>query len=296
MKVIGANEITMLVWSDWIIACIMLIIISMIITSCIFIIVRRFVHIDILKKHHDLAGYVIATLGTLYSVLLGFTIVNSQERYGHIISQVNKEAYLCADLFRTSMGLPDEIREEMHQTIKGYLKSVIDTEWALMPEKKENPYTLIKLEELWKPYYSFEPQSEKDKQWFAETLQILLSFNSARLERIYSSWDSLGVLSWTALLGGAVVMIVFLFFFGTENFWSQLLINCLFSGFLAFMLFIVYSLDNPFRPPHAIKPRAYQVVYNYYQTTRGKPISPEDIRTSFKKGDQEILQISPSSF
>src|SRR5689334_14998067 len=113
MKTFGFSEMNLSIWSDWIIVCLILVFVSMLLTTCIFLIVRRFVHIDILKKHHDLAGYVIATLGTLYSVLLGFTIVNSQDRYGHIISQVNKEAYLCADLFRTSMGLPEKNQKEM---------------------------------------------------------------------------------------------------------------------------------------------------------------------------------------
>ncbi len=48
-----------------------------------------------------------------------------------------------------------------------------------------------------------------------------------------------------------------------------------FSGYFAFMLFVVYALDNPFQGPIRIKPKAYEVIYNYDVNTHGHLISPE---------------------
>lgn len=242
----------------------------------VFFVVRRYFHHELLKKHHDLAGFIFATFGVLYSVFLGFTIVNSQDHYGQIISQIDQEAYLSADLFRMAFPLPEKIRVQMQNGITEYIKSVIEDEWPLMYKKMESPITLKKLEEMWVPYYSFTPGTEHEKLWLTESLRVLVQYNSARLKRIYSSWDSLGGLSWAALVSGGIILMSFLFFFGTENAFAHILMNSVFIGYFGFMLFVVYSLDNPFRPPQKINPTAYEVVYNYYKTARGRSISPED--------------------
>ena len=262
----------------WVFLCFAVILAAVVFSLAVILLIRRYVHIDYLRRHHDLAGFLIGTLGTLYSVLLGFTIVNSQDRYVDIISHVNKEAFLCADLYRMSSVFPMQIQQQIQQAVLAYLHSVVVDEWPLMQEKKESPITLKTLEELWTPYQTFEPTTEQEKLWLRQSLQVLYDFNSARLERIYSSWDSLGKLSWAALIMGGLFLVIFLFFFGHENLWVQFAINTIFIVYFVFTMYVVYSLDHPFKQPEAIEPRAYEVIYSYYNNTRGKPISPEDPR------------------
>lgn len=142
--------------------------------------------------------------------------------------------------------------------------------------KKESPVTLLKLEKMWEPFYGFQPKTKKEELFFSQALNTLNDLNSARLQRIYSSWDSLGSLSWLALITGAAVLIFFLFFFGTENHFIQFVISALFITYLIFMIFVIWALDNPFRQPQMIEPRAYEVIYNYYSVTRGSDVSPEE--------------------
>ena len=96
--------------------------------TIVFLIVRRFVHHDILKKHHDIAGFVIGVLGVLYGVLLSFTIISSQNQVVQIVTQVDEEAYLIADLYRIVQVFPEKPKSEMIRTLWNYLKSVIDEE------------------------------------------------------------------------------------------------------------------------------------------------------------------------
>ncbi len=264
--------------SSWIALCLTIVLVAVFVSAGIFLVVRGWVRTGTLRKHHDFAGFVIATLGTLYSVFLGFTIVGSQERQGHILEKVNKEAYLCGDLYRATAAFGEPIRGKAQGAIKEYLKSIVVDEWPLMGEKKESPLTLEKMEGMWAEYYKFQPGTEVEKIWFGKTVNILLDLNSARLERIYSSWESLGMISWIALILGGVVLLSLLFFFGTENFWAQLSINTLFVGYFAFMIYVVYALDNPFREPQIIQPKAYQIIYNYYSENPREFVSPEENR------------------
>ena len=263
----------------WIVPCLAIILGAILIAAASFFLVRRIVPFEVLKKHHDLAGFIIGTLGTLYSVFLGFTIVNSRDRLEQITSRVNKEAYLLGNLSTITDILPADIQKPMQQSIKAYLYSIIEDEWPLMKDKKENPETLEKFRQMWKTYTNFKVQTPMDEIWFADVLNILLDLNSARLERIYTSWETLGVLSWAALILGAVALFILLFLFGTENVTAHLLMNSLFISVVTFMIFVVYSLDNPFRPPNPIQPTAYKIIYTYhFQESGNKIISPEDIR------------------
>jgi hypothetical protein len=51
-----------------------------------------------------------------------------------------------------------------------------------------------------------------------------------------------------------------MFFFGLENIRSQMLMTGLLTGYLSFMLFLVYSLDHVYQGPDGIKPVAFQQV------------------------------------
>ncbi|MCI0382223.1 MAG: DUF4239 domain-containing protein [Chlamydiae bacterium] len=261
---------------NWIFSCLLFVFGSIAFFIPVFFIVRKFVHFSVLKKHHDLAGYVITSLGVLFSVLLGFTIVSTQNNFSKIKERIDNEAYLAADLIRIARSFPEQVRKKIETGIKAYLKSVIEDEWKLMPYKKESLKTLEKLEEFWKPIYEYNPQSEKERIWFNQALDVLTQFNSARLERIYTSWESLGTLSWLALISGSITLVTFLFFFGTENTLAHLLMNSLFIGYFSLMIYVIYALDNPYRPPQILTPKAYEIVYNYYSEEPGSMVSPEE--------------------
>ena len=81
------------------------------------LLVRKYVHSDILKQHHELARFVIATFGVLYAIFLGLAPTNVQEEYHEIRSKVNKEANLFATLAKMSLSLKSPAREEVQRQI-----------------------------------------------------------------------------------------------------------------------------------------------------------------------------------
>lgn len=271
--------------TSWIVLCVSIIFAAIFVSFIIFILIRRYVHHEILKKHHDLATVLMSVLGILYSVLIGFMIVKTESDFVTIMSKANKEAYLCADLFRVALALPHAFGTETQDLIGAYLYSVAKDEWPLMSKKMESPKTLKALENLWTPFLTYTPKNERETLWFQQSLGILFQFNDARLERIYSSSHELGKLTWVALILGASFIIIYLFFFGSENNYSQMIMSVILVGYLTFLIFVVFALDRPFSPPQMVKPRAYEIIYNYYMRVREKNISPEEknLFKSFKE-------------
>lgn len=218
-----------------------------------------------LKEHQEVAGFIVTTLGALYGVIIAFTIVSVQSQTIDIRRGVNKEAYLAVDLLKVSQGLRG-LEDPVYKALFHYLDSVVHKEWALMPKRMEDPITLEKLEILWNAYYSYHPKSNTEDIWLKQSLDTLQELNEARMIRIYDSWGYLSALSWLALIVGGMVMIGFLFCFGSENTGFQVGINFAYSFFIIFLFMIVYQFDHPFVPPIKLNPKSYEIVYDYYKT------------------------------
>ena len=69
---------------------------------------------------------------------------------------------------------------------------------------------------------------------------------------------------WSLLLIGAAITISFMFFFGLENLCSQMLMTALLTGYLSFLLYLVYSLDHVYEGSEGIKPVALEQVYSLF--------------------------------
>src|SRR5262245_40203085 len=93
------------------------------------LLVRRSVKRKHLQAHHDVAGFVFANLGVLYSVLLGFTVVNVQQRFDKVKEITQLEAGFLAELYRDAEMFSSTDSEAIRSGLRGYAESVINEEW-----------------------------------------------------------------------------------------------------------------------------------------------------------------------
>lgn len=217
-------------------------------------VVRRKISIDQLKKNHDVAGFTFSIIGVLYSVILGFTVVSVQERYNRSIETLHTEATVLADLYREAEIFPEPSKDLVRSTLRQYVSYVVNEEWHLPKDKRMHVGAQKILKKLWDSYFKVSLNNDIQKTWYQESITKLDDLMNARLEREFNSWDHLGSMMWSLLLSGAVVTILFMFFFGLENLRSQMLMTALLAGYLAFILFLVFSLDHTFKGPEKTTP------------------------------------------
>src|ERR1700733_3570972 len=67
---------------------------------------RRFVSLENLRTHHDVVDPLLAVLGTLFAILLGFMLANSMQRFEEARATIQQEAGAVGDLYRLADGLP----------------------------------------------------------------------------------------------------------------------------------------------------------------------------------------------
>ena len=75
------------------------------------LLVRRWVTVEVLERHNEVAGFIYAVIGVLYAVLLGFTAIIVWERFNEAQTNVEKEANDLGDLFRDAQAFPEDFRK-----------------------------------------------------------------------------------------------------------------------------------------------------------------------------------------
>ena len=249
---------------SWIFSALLVMIPSMGISILILWLVRKVFTAEALKKNHDVAGFTFSLVGVLYSVILGFTVINVENRYIKAEETLYQEAMILADLYRESaFFLPGE-RDAVRKSLRDYVNYIIVEEWNMGESRKMNLGAQDEMDKIWNSYYDISLPDEKTRIWYEESIAQLDNLMNARLTREFSSWEHLGGMMRALLLIGAVITVCFMFFFGLENIKSQMLMTALLSCYLSFMLYLVFSLDHVYKGPEGIKPIALKQVVTLF--------------------------------
>lgn len=222
--------------------------------------IRRTIHPRSLKSHHDVAGFVFANIGVLYAVLVGFIVVNVHSRYVKINETAELEASYLGQLYRDAEVFPESNRTEIRDAIKTYEDSVAHLEWKLMTQGVVSTQTEKALNDVWQSYYRTEPVSFKQTIWYTQSISVLNEMMKVRLSRLVESTGYLGPQMWFLLVLGGVIMIAFTWFFSVESLTSHLLLASVLAALIAFLLFLIYSLDTAFSGTVQIFPDAIERV------------------------------------
>lgn len=242
----------------WIFPSVLIIIPVTLLTLVILWIIRKTVSDVTLRKHHDVVGYLFSIIGVLYSVILGFTVINVQDRYNKADETVYTEATIMTDLYRDATYFDKASLTAIRANIRKYVEYVIHREWGFPGDEARRIKADTILQDLWKSYAEIDLQSERTKIWYKQTISKLDCLMNARLAREFYSWENLSSMMWTILILGGIITIGFMFFFSLENLRLQMLMTSLLTIYITFMLFLVFSLDHIFEGSVCVTPRAFE--------------------------------------
>lgn len=244
--------------TSWIFASTLIVIPIVLVSLATLWIFRKYVSAETLRKHHDVTGFTFSIIGVLYSVILGFTVINVQDRHNQADETVRIEATMITDLYRDAAYFDSPIQMEIRSSLRHYVNYVVNEEWAHPQNLERRLNADAILQQIWKSYESIDLELDITKIWYQQTITKLDRLMDARLSREFYFRDHLSSMMWAVLLSGAVVTVCFMFFFGLDNLPMQMLMTGLLVGYLAFMLYLVYSLDHVFKGANHITPKAFE--------------------------------------
>ena len=220
------------------------------------LLVRNLAPATWLHANNEVAGNYLQTLGTIYAVLLAFVVFVVWQQHNETRSAVESEANELSDFCRTVRAMAGT--ERVQDSIQEYCRLVVEEEWPLMAQSGWSAQANRNLEDMWQALQEVEPRSRREEALYAEALARFNDLSDARSRRLYCSMLRLPPSLWVLLLTNGGLVVGSMWIFGLESASAHGLMTGALAGSIAFILFLVADLDNPFWGSWRVGPDAFQ--------------------------------------
>jgi Protein of unknown function (DUF4239) len=210
------------------------------------LLVRRFIGSEELMRHHDVAGHMLAVVGTLYAVVLGLIVVASLNTFQQARLTVSQEANSLRDIFNLAAGLPDPISTNLRNNCCSYATVMVDDEWNAMDKGKSSTKAAQAVNDLWQTLIRFQPKTQGQSDLHNSLLHAIRDLGDNRHIRLTAAQPEYDSIIWTVLLLGGASVIVFTYFFGLEKLQVQILMTVIISCVLFLNLMVVALFGSPY--------------------------------------------------
>ena len=222
--------------------------------------VRRLHRVD--HSHNDIVGYFLAAITVFYGITLGLVAIGTWNTYSAVQDKVDAEAQTVAALYRDAGSYGEPWTSELRQDLRDYVRSVIDIDWPLMRKGIVPQGWGDYLERFQQHVISFDPKT------FAEEVNQYEVFKQYDLLDAVNTGIPAAI--WQLVIIGAFISIIVALFFDAASFAMHFWMTVLLSGFLGLMVFLVGTLDNPFRGKVSVSPEPLELVYQTMTANGGK--------------------------
>lgn len=211
-------------------------------------------------ERNGLVELVLTGTGLFYGLLLGLIAAATYTTYADTESTVNEEATALTALYRDVSNYPEPVRGQLRDGIKNYVHYVINEAWPLQ-QRGEVPAGGSQLTDtIQERLARFEPTTEGDKILHGEALSQFNKFVELRQQRLNSVTSSLPNPLWWVLVLGALINLALIAMLSVSKLAAHLVISGLFAIFVAMMIFLIVSMDNPFRGEFSVQPDVFHAL------------------------------------
>ncbi len=210
--------------------------------------VRKAVAVGTLKSNHEVAGYLLSVVGTLYSVLLGLIVVDTQGKYQEARAMSQQEADSCLDMFHLAYAMPLKDRTNLHNELMEYLDVLITQEWSShTADGSFKDFAKTPFRKIWWSLTDFEPQTNKEQSTYEQLLDEMQKLSDGRRYRMQIARSAMPPVMWGVLIAGASLTVFFTYLFEVENTKAQVLMTALVALSLALNILLVALFNNPYK-------------------------------------------------
>jgi hypothetical protein len=164
-------------------------------------------------------------------------------------------------LYRDVTGFPEPNRSELQMDLQRYTREVIDVAWPLQRRGILPQSDGIALGVLQTHLFGFEPQSEGQKALHNETYRAFSRIAELRGGRLQNVGQGLPAWLWAIVVVGAFLSIAMTWFFYPASQAIHFWMTVMFSALLGLLIFLLGSLDNPFRGEISVSSDPFEIVY-----------------------------------
>jgi len=210
----------------------------------------------------EFTGAMLQSVMVFYGLAVALIAVTVFQTYSDTQKVVTGEATALNALYRDVTSYPEPIRTELQQELRDYTRYIIDEAWPLQRQGKVPSGGFELMTRFQVILTKFEPTTEGQKLLHGETLRAYNAMIQARRLRLDAVGTGLPKVMWVVIVFGAFISLSSAFFFKVEDARLHILEVLLLSVFIGLVIFMILSLDRPFRGDLGIGADSYQLVYD----------------------------------
>lgn len=212
-----------------------------------------------------------AIIGIIYAILIGFTVLYELDNYNKADNAEKDEAKTMFSIFRMARSLPEPASTAIREQISKYAYNVINNEWPAMAQGKRVDDTGITIiTTIAHQMHSIKNSPNAPASSMDALNTIAIDINALfddHQERVTKSHKAISANLWFVLLLGSLLTIAINFLLGIE-FRLHLICTVAICLMVSAVLYLIITLDRPYRGDFSIQPDTFQSSYDYIQLHR----------------------------
>ena len=214
---------------------------------------RRIVPASVLIPHHDVAGFLVAVVGVLYAVVLGFLVISVWSSFDQAQRNTDAETNAIADILYLTRALPDPERSHERALLGAYAHEVRDVEWPMLADGEEDLRARSLLAAALNVIATSEiPPGTRQTEILRQTslrdaaLSAFREVTAHRRLRVLDGRSQVQQTMYVAMIAGGLIVLVFVFLFGLDNWALQSVMTALVAAMIGLQIGIIFEMDRPF--------------------------------------------------
>ncbi|MFE6159254.1 DUF4239 domain-containing protein [Streptomyces sp. NPDC056486] len=219
---------------------------------------RRFPH-HTNGTHNEMIGVVLGMYAAIYGIILAFVVVAEWEGLNEAETNVALEASQTAEVLRDAPAFPTGQERRVTNAVGAYVRVVVNEQWPLMSNGQPDPnVTNREVVALYQVFQEYEPQTEAEKTYYAQSVSTLGEIAGARRTRLSDAQQSLPSLLNILVYGGALIMLPLTLLYGINSLRANLMFVMSVAALIGVSLLLCLTLDHPFAGDLAVSPAPFK--------------------------------------
>jgi hypothetical protein len=210
------------------------------------LLVRKHFDLSTLRVYHEVTDPLLAVVGTLFAILLGFMVANAMTRFEEARNNVQQEAGAVGDIFRLAAAVPAPDGPKLKSECLRYSEIVLGEEWKLMEQQKMCDAAWNVYGDMWQQCIRYEPKTQGQSNVHQSLLTAITQLGECRRARFAQLTYRLPHSLWLVVCVGAMATVFFTYMFGVEKLAIQLTMTSIVTMVLSLNMFLLISFDDPF--------------------------------------------------
>jgi Na+/melibiose symporter-like transporter len=211
-------------------------------------------------EHNDAVGFLGATAGVVYAIIVGFMVITLWENYVAAGDSVQNETVSLSDLVQFSGAFGPAAQKEIRQLVVQYGKSVTTTEWQAMAKGDASPEAQKDFDQLITAVQSLRVHDPAQQEVLGAMLTQVDEAGRERQQRLELSGPQIPAPMWLAVILTSVVTLVFCLLFDVKSAWLRYFMMAAVAAVISATLVLALLLEYPFSGTIEVSPAPFEHV------------------------------------